>query len=64
MNIEGNELVSIYLLLIKNEENLDNIQQSVRYKAEKEIFKHLSIEEMESIGELYAKKVDVLGKKL
>jgi len=64
MYIEGNELVSIYLLLIKNEENLDNIQQLVRYKAEKEIFKHLSIEEMESIGELYAKKVDVLRKKL
>jgi len=64
MDFEGNELVSIYLLLIKNEENLDNIQQSIRYKVEKEIFKHLSIEEMESIGELYEKKVDVLSKKL
>ena len=64
MNIEGNELVGIYLILIKNEENLDDNQQSVRYKIEKEIFKYLSIEEMESIGELYAKKVDVLGKKL
>ncbi|MCK5201960.1 MAG: hypothetical protein KAR21_26585 [Spirochaetales bacterium] len=64
MNIEGNELIGIYLMLINNEENLDNIQQSVRYKIEKEIFNYLSIEEMESIGELYAKKVDVLGKKL
>ena len=63
MNIEGNELIGIYLLLMNNEEILDNYQQSVRYKIEKEIFSHLSIEEMESIGELYAKKVDVLGKK-
>lgn len=64
MNIEGNELIGIYLMLIKNEGTLDPNQQLVRYKIEKEIFKYLSIEEMESIGELYAKKVDVLGKKL
>lgn len=64
MNIEGNELIGIYLLLLQNEEKLDNNQQSVRYKLEKEIFKHLSIEEIESIGDLYAKKVDVLKKKL
>ncbi|MCK5153229.1 MAG: hypothetical protein KAQ93_02630 [Spirochaetales bacterium] len=64
MNIESNELIAIYLLLLENEEKLDTNQQFVRYKIEKEIFKHLSIEEMESIGDLYAKKVDVLGKKL
>ncbi len=64
MNIGGNELIGIYLLLLENEEKLDNNQQSVRFKLEKEIFMHLSIEEMESIGELYAKKVDVLKKKL
>lgn len=64
MNIEGNELIGIYILLINNEEKLDTNQQLIRYKIEKEIFNCLSIEEMESIGELYAKKVDVLGKKL
>ena len=64
MNIDGNELIGIYLMLVKNEGNLDTNQQLVRYKIEKEIFKYLSIEEMETIGELYAKKVDVLGKKL
>lgn len=64
MNIDGNELIGIYMMLIKNEGNLDSNQQLVSYKIEKEIFKHLSIEEMENIGELYAKKVDVLGKKL
>ncbi len=64
MNIEGNELIGIYLMLIKNEGNLDTNLQLVRYKIEKEIFKYLSIEEIETIGELYAKKVDVLGKKL
>ncbi len=64
MKIEGNELIGIYLLLVSNEEKLDANQKLVRYNIEKEIFKYLSIEEMESIGELYAKKVDVLGKKL
>jgi hypothetical protein len=64
MNIEGNELIGIYLMLIKNEGNLDTNQQLVKYKIEKEIFNYLSIEEIETIGELYAKKVDVLGKKL
>ena len=64
MIIDGTELIAIYLLLLKNEENLDNNQKAVRFKIEKEIFKYLSIEEMESIGDLYAKKVDVLGKKL
>ncbi len=64
MNIEGNELISIYLMLNENEGNLDTNQQLVKYKIEKEIFRYLSIEELETIGELYAKKVDVLGKKL
>ncbi len=64
MNIDGNDLIAIYLLLQENDEKLDNLQQSIKYRAEKEIFRYLSIEQMESIGELYAKKVDVLGKKL
>lgn len=64
MNIEGNELISIYLMLNENEGNLDTNQQLVKYKIEKEIFRYLSIEEMETIGELYGKKVDVFGKKL
>ena len=63
MTIEGNELISIYLLLIKNETILDKNQQNIKYKMEKEIFSKLSILEMESIGELYDKKVDVLVKK-
>jgi hypothetical protein len=63
MTLEGNELLSIYLLLMKNEAILDYNQQSVKNKLEKVLFKYLSIEEIESIGELYEKKVDVLGKK-
>lgn len=64
MIFDGNDLIALYILMQKNEENLDNIQTSIKYKIEKEIFLYLSIEEMETIGELYAKKVDVLGKKL
>ncbi len=64
MNIKGNELVSIFLILLENEETLDKNQHSVKMKIEKELFNSLSIAEMESLGELYAKKVDVLDKKL
>ncbi len=63
MTLEGNKLISIYLLLKRNEENLDLNQQAVINSMEKEIFSLLSIEEMESIEELYKKKVDILGKK-
>ncbi len=63
MTLEGNKLISIYLLLKKNEEDLDLNQQAVVNSMEKEIFSLLSIEEMESIEELYEKKVDILGKK-
>ena len=64
MDIKGNELVSIFLILAENEEKLDHNQQSVKKKIENELFNCLSIAEMESLGELYAKKVDVLKKKL
>jgi len=64
MIFDGNDLIAIYILMQKNEEKLDNIQTLIKYKIEKEIFLSLSIEEMETIGELYAKEVDVLGKKL
>lgn len=61
--LQGNDLVGIYLLLIKNEENLDKIQLSVKNRIEKVLFECLSIEEIEAIEELYKKNVDVLGKK-
>lgn len=64
MVFDGNDLIAIYILMQKNEEKLDNIQTLLKYKIEKELFLYLSIEEMETIGELYAKKVDVSGKKL
>lgn len=64
MNIEGKELISIFLILLKNENNLDQNQHLVKMKIEKELFNCLSIAEMESLGELYEKKVDILEKKL
>ncbi|MEA1911939.1 MAG: hypothetical protein U9N32_09750 [Spirochaetota bacterium] len=64
MVFDGNDLIAIYILMQKNEEKLDKNQTLLKYKIEKEIFLYLSIEEMETIGELYEKKVDVLSKKL
>ncbi|MCF6335540.1 MAG: hypothetical protein L3J12_07340 [Spirochaetales bacterium] len=63
MVLKGNRLISIYLILKKNEDILDRNQQSVKFAMEKEIFNQLSIEEMESIQDLYEKQVDILGKK-
>ncbi len=62
--LQGNELVSVYLLLKENEEKLDHVQLSIKNKAEKILFEALSIEELESIEDLYKKNVDVLEKKL
>ncbi len=64
MILQGNELVGIYLLLKENENNLDNTQLSVKTRIEKILFTSLSIEELESLEDLYKKNVDVLGKKL
>ncbi len=64
MNIEGKELISIFLILVKNENILDQNQHLVKMKIEKELFNCLSIDEMETLGELYEKKVDILEKKL
>lgn len=62
--LQGNELVAVYLLLKENEEKLDHVQLSIKNKAEKILFEALSIEELESIEDLYKKNVDVLEKKL
>ncbi len=61
--LQGNELIGIYLLLVKNESSLDENQQRIKRKIEKILFESLSIEELESIEELYKKNVDVLVKK-
>ncbi len=62
--LQGKELVAVYLLLKKDDSDLDPAQLSVKNRIEKVLFESLSIEEIESIEELYKKNVDVLGKKL
>jgi len=62
--LQGKELVAVYLLLKKDDRDLDPAQLSVKNRIEKVLFESLSIEEIESIEELYKKNVDVLGKKL
>ena len=61
--LQGNDLVALYILLLKNESLLDKNQQKIKNRIEKILFECLSIEEIESIEELYKKNVDVLGKK-
>ena len=61
--LQGNDLIAVYILLLKNESSLDKNQQKIKNKIEKILFECLSIEEIESIEELYKKNVDVLGKK-
>lgn len=61
--LQGNDLVAVYILLLKNESSLDKNQLGIKNRIEKILFECLSIEEIESIEELYKKNVDVLGKK-
>ncbi len=61
--LQGNDLIAVYILLLKNETSLDTNQMGIKNKIEKILFERLSIEEIESIEELYKKNVDVLGKK-
>ncbi len=61
--LHGQDFVAVYLLLLKNESSLDKNQVHVKHRMEKILFERLSIEEIESIEDLYKKNVDVLGKK-
>ena len=63
INLTNKEIIGLFLLLKKNEDNIDEVLFRLRNKLEDKIFENLSIEELENIEELYLKNVDVLREK-
>lgn len=63
MHIENSQIVPLYLLLKRREEDLDRNLQVLYHKLQRELFSILSIEEMESLEELYRDDVEVLEKR-
>ncbi len=63
IQLEGKDIVGLYLQLKKHEEELDHNLQVLYHTFQRELFSVLSIEEIESIEELYQKDVEVLEKR-
>jgi len=55
LEVEGDDLVGLYVMLKRQEEELDWSMNALLNRVERELFRHLSIEEMESLEERYAR---------
>lgn len=63
IQIGNSQIVALYLLLKRHEEELDRNLQVLYHNIQRELFSILSIEEMESLEELYKNDVEVLEKR-
>ena len=63
ITIENSQIVALYLLLKRHEDELDRNLQVLYHNIQRELFSILSIEEMESLEELYKNDVEVLEKR-
>jgi len=63
ISLRGKQLVALYLLMQRNEEELDQTLQVLFHKIQQDLFTELSIEEMENLEDLYKNKIDVLEKR-
>jgi hypothetical protein len=61
LNLSHGELVSLYLLLNRNEEQLDDIQRGVLDRLAGHLFKRLSVSDMEEIEAYYGRLVSESG---
>jgi len=62
VEIEGREIMALYLLLHGQDERLDDTLLSFLDRIEGMLYSRLSIEEMERIGELYERGIDVFSR--
>ncbi len=63
MDLSDREIVGIYIFLKRREEELDDTLFSFYTRLQRLLYEELSIEEMESIEELYREKVDILNRR-
>jgi hypothetical protein len=55
LEVEGDDVVGLYVMLKRQEDELDWSMNALLNRVERELFRHLSIEEMESLEERYAR---------
>ena len=61
--LKGKQIIALYLLLQKHEEELDGTLKPLFHTLQRNLFEELSIEEIESLEDLYKNKIDVLEKR-
>lgn len=61
IDLSNREIVGLYLVLSKQEEDLDLNLQMLANRIEKYIFDKISIQELEKLEELYKRGIDVLA---
>ncbi|MFO7731628.1 MAG: hypothetical protein R6V86_12795 [Spirochaetia bacterium] len=60
IEIKSRQLIGLYLFLNHREAELDEPLQQLYNELQRDLFSYLSIEEMESLEELYKNNIDVL----
>jgi hypothetical protein len=60
IEIKSRQLIGLYLFLSRREDELDGPLQQLYNELQRDLFSYLSIEEMESLEELYKNNIDVL----
>jgi len=60
IEIKSRQLIGLYLFLHRREDELDEPLQQLYNELQRNLFLYLSIEEIESLEELYKNNIDVL----
>jgi len=60
IEIKSRQLIGLYLFLSRREDELDEPLQQLYNELQRNLFLYLSIEEIESLEELYKNNIDVL----
>lgn len=60
IEIKSRQLIGLYLFLNRREDELDEPLQQLYNELQRDLFSYLSIEEIESLEELYKNNIDVL----
>ena len=60
IEIKSRQVIGLYLFLSSREDELDEPLQQLYNELQRNLFSYLSIEEIESLEELYKNNIDVL----
>ncbi|HDQ14908.1 MAG TPA: hypothetical protein ENN41_08870 [Sediminispirochaeta sp.] len=63
ISLENRDVIALFLFLREREDELDGVLQGLYQRLQRDLFEKLSIEEMESLEDLYQNKIEVLKKR-